>query len=116
MKILFCSDGSVQAENAIRFGALIAAACKTEATVLGISEHPGELDKILDALKRGLQLLKEKNVSAELITKTGDAITEIIKRTQESDYDLVIVGAVQKDTKGPFWMSAKAYKIIKEIK
>ncbi len=37
MKMLFCSDGSNQAENAVRFGALIAAACQAETSILGIA-------------------------------------------------------------------------------
>ena len=41
---------------------------------------------------------------------------EIIKRTEEASYDLVIIGAARKSTRGAFWMSSKSFKIIKEIK
>ena len=113
MKILICSDGSSQAENAIRFGGLIAEACRAEATIFGITEKAEDEDRVFESLRRGLQLLKERGVRAELITKAGDPIEEIVKKTEETAYDLVVIGASRKGTRGPFLMSAKAYKIIK---
>ncbi len=115
MKILFCSDGSTQAENAVRFGALIAAACQAETSILGIVEKSGQEDAVLQALRRAQEILKEHHLDAELIIKPGRPVTEIIKRTQESRYDLVVIGAARKGTRGPLWMSARAYKIIESI-
>jgi nucleotide-binding universal stress UspA family protein len=116
MKILICSDGSEQADRAIRLGAVIAAVCQAEVTLLGIIESQGESKPILDSLKRGQALLEDKKIHAELISKSGGAIEEIVKRTEEAAYDLVIIGAVRKESRGAFWMSSKSYKIIKEIK
>jgi len=116
MKLLICSDGSAQAERAIKLGAEIAVGCQAEVTLLGIVEGPGESKTILDALKRAQSALEDKKIHAELISKSGNAIEEIIKRTSETPYDLVVIGAVRKETHGAFWMSSKAYKIIKEIK
>jgi len=115
MKILFCSDGSSQAENSVRFGALIAAACQAEASILGIVEKAGEEDAILQALRRAQEILKEYHLNAELITKAGRPVREIIKRTQETRYDLVVVGAVRKGTRRSLWMSARVYKIIESV-
>jgi nucleotide-binding universal stress UspA family protein len=115
MKVLICSDGSSQAENAIRFGGLIASACNSEATLLGITEKGSEEEAVFESLKRGAQILKEMRLNAELIIKGGDPIEEIIKRTEESKYDLIVIGAVRKGTRGAFLMSAKAYKIIKAV-
>jgi len=115
MKILICNDGSTQAERAIRLGATIAAGCHAEVTLLGIAESAGESAALLDSLKRGQALLADKKINAELITKSGDPIEEIVKRTNEASYDLVVIGAVRKGTRGPFWMSSKSYKIIKAI-
>src|ERR1051326_1772839 len=116
MKILICNDGSEQAERAVRLGATIAAGCGAEVTLLGIIESPGQGKALLDSLKRGQALLEEKKVRAELITKTGRPIQEIVKRTNEANYDLVVIGAVRKELRGTFWMSSKTYKIIKEIR
>ncbi|HXG65246.1 MAG TPA: universal stress protein [Blastocatellia bacterium] len=115
MKFLICTDGSSQAENAIRFGGLIAAACKAEVTLLSISEKSEDEDATFGSLKRGAQLLKDDSLNAESITKAGDPIEEIVKRTQETKYDLVVIGAVRKGTRGPLLMSAKVYKIIKAV-
>ena len=115
MKILICSDGSSQAENAIRFGGLIAEACRADTTIFGITEKAEDEDRVFESLRRGQHLLKERGVGAELITKAGDPIAEIVKRTEETAYDLVVIGASRKGTRGPFLMSAKAYKIIKAV-
>jgi nucleotide-binding universal stress UspA family protein len=115
MKILICNDGSGPAEKAIRLGALVAAACDAEVTVLGIVEGPGKKDSILDALRRSLQLFEEKKIHTELVTITGQPIPEIVKRTEEVHFDLVVIGAMRKETRGAFWMSSKTYKIIKRI-
>ncbi len=115
MKILICSDGSSQAENAARFAGIIAEACQAETTILGITEHPGQEDEIFDSLRRSQQMLKQRGLSAELITKAGEPLPEIVKRTEGTEYDLVVIGAVRKGTRGPFLMSAKAYKIIKAV-
>ena len=116
MKMLICSDGSEQAERAIRLGATIAAACLAEVTLFGIIETPSRSDAILESLKRGQALLTEKKIQAELTTKAGDPVHEIVRRTQQQAYDLVVIGAVRKDVQGLFWMSSKSYKIIKEIR
>lgn len=115
MKVLICSDGSEQAQNAVRFGGLIAEQCKAETTILGITEKPAEEEAVFDGLRNAQQLLRDRGVTAELITKAGEPIEEIVKRSEETSYDLVVIGAVRKGTRGPFLMSAKAYKIIKAV-
>lgn len=115
MKILLCSDGSSQAENAVRFGALIAAACQAEVSILGIAEKAGHEEPLIQALRRAREIVKEHHLNAELITKAGQPVREIVKRTQEESYDLVVIGAERKVTHGPVWMSARAYKIIESV-
>src|SRR6266566_3602489 len=116
MKFLICSDGSEQADRAIRLGAAIAAGCQAEVTLFGITESERGNKAIVDSLQRGQSLLADKKIHAELITKSGDPIEEIVRRTEEAQYDLVVIGAVRKAARGSFWMSSKSYKIIKEIK
>jgi len=114
MKILICSDGMPRAENAIRFIAATAAACRAEITLLGIIEHPSDEISLVDALRRGAGILRDKHVPVETITRSGHPIEQIQKRTAEEQYDLVVIGAERKGG-GPFAMSAKAYHLIKEI-
>lgn len=115
MKFLLCSDGSEQAERAVRFGAMIAADCGSEVTLLGIIEQPGSSGPLLESLKRAQTALADKKIQAQLISKAGDPVEEIVKHTQETRYDLVVIGAVRKNIRGGFWMSSKTYKIIKEV-
>ncbi len=115
MRILICSDGSAQAENAIRFGGSIAAACKAETTMLGIPESPAQGDAIFDSLRRGQALLKDEGVAAEIVIKPGEPIEEIARRAREVQYDLVVIGAVHKGARGPYLKSAKAYTIIRAV-
>src|SRR5581483_6672948 len=114
MKILVCSDGHAQAENAIRFVAPIAQACGAEVTLLGIVEHPSDEPRLQESLRKQEQAFRDRNVPVELTTKSGAPTDEIRKRTQEHHYDFVAIGAERKDS-GPFAMSAKAYRVIKEI-
>lgn len=115
MKILICSEASEQADRALRLGATVAAACQAEVILLGIIEAKGHSDAILDSLRRGQALLQDKGVSAELVTKMGNPIEEIVRRTAETAFDLVVIGAVRKEPRGLFWLSSKAYKIVKEV-
>jgi nucleotide-binding universal stress UspA family protein len=115
MKILFCTDGSLQAENAVRFGALIAAACQAETSVLGIAERLGQEDAMLQALRRAQEILEEHGLNAELITKTGRPVREIVNRTKETKYDLLVIGATRQGRRGPRSMSARAYRIVESV-
>jgi nucleotide-binding universal stress UspA family protein len=115
MKMLFCSDGSAAAENAVRFGALIAAGCHAETTILGISEQAGTEDALVQSLRRSQELLKQHNLNAELITKAGRPVTEIVKRTRETPYDLVVIGAERRPGRTPALRSVKAYQIIEAV-
>jgi nucleotide-binding universal stress UspA family protein len=115
MKMLICSDGSEQADRAVRLGAVIAGGCQAEVSLLGIIESKGHSESILESLKRGQALLQDKGVQAELITKAGNPIEEIVRRTAESSFDLVVIGAARKEPHGLFWLSSKTYKIVKEV-
>jgi nucleotide-binding universal stress UspA family protein len=115
MKILMCSDGSEQADRAVRLGAAIAVGTAAEVTLFGIIETPAKSKLILDSLQRWQAAFAGKKIPIEVVTRPGDPIAEIVNRTEADKYDLVIVGAVRKETHGLFWMSSKAYKIIKEV-
>lgn len=115
MKFLICSDGSKQAENAVRFGGRIAADCQAEITLLGIVEHPATQEDLFTALRRNQASLQEKHLAVEMITRSGEPVSEILKQTREAAYDMVIIGAVRKAMRGDYWLSAKAYKLVKGI-
>lgn len=116
MKILICSDGSPQAETAIRLVTTLANPTAIEATVLGIIEDPSHENPLLDALQRGVQILRDHQINVELTIKSGHPIDEISKRTLEANYDIVVIGATRKGNSGPLSMSAKAYELIKLLR
>ncbi|HEY0456468.1 MAG TPA: universal stress protein [Verrucomicrobiae bacterium] len=115
MKIVICNDGSAQAENAVKYTALIAGPCQAEVTLLGIVEHEGQQAELAKKLQASRELLQGLNIPTQTSLRTGEPIAEIIRYTTESACDLVVLGAVRKGTRGAFWMSAKAYKLIKGI-
>jgi nucleotide-binding universal stress UspA family protein len=114
-KILICSDGHAQAENAIRFIAPVAAAREAEVTLLGIIENEKDEKSLREALERGAGILREKNLEPKLVARTGEPVDEIRKQTAEVEYDLVIIGAERKGAGDPSCMSEKAYSLIKLI-
>jgi nucleotide-binding universal stress UspA family protein len=115
MRMLICSDGSEQADRAVRLGTTIAGGCQAEVTLLGIIEVQGHSDSILESLRRGQAMLQDKGIGAELITKNGNPIQEIVRRSAAASFDIIVIGAVRKEPRGLFWLSSKAYKIVKEV-
>ena len=119
MKILFYSDGSLQAEKAVRFGAPIAAACQAEVFILGIAAKPEGEKALLRALRSLQDICQEIHLEAELITKVGKPGREIINHTKETPYDLLVIGGVRHNplwwALDPLWKSVRAYKIIESV-
>ena len=105
MKILVSSDGHAQAEQAIRFVANTALASSAEVTVLGIFEHSGDAMTMTESLRKQTNILRDKNVQVELITRAGNPTEEIQKQTVKEAFDVVVIGAERKSG-GPFAMSA----------
>ncbi len=97
----------------MRFIAPIAGACHAEVTLLGIVEDRKDEGPLREALQRGVVLFRERQIEAEVITKAGDPVDEIRKRTEQLQYNIVIVGAERKGEGAPSWMSEKAYRLIK---
>jgi nucleotide-binding universal stress UspA family protein len=96
-------------------GTVVAAGCQAEVTLFGIAENQEDSKPLLESLQRGQSLLQSKGITVELITRPGRPSDEIVKRTLEASYDLVVIGTVRKKSRGRFWLSSNTYKIIKEI-
>jgi nucleotide-binding universal stress UspA family protein len=119
MKILFCCDGSRQAEKAVRFGVQIAVACGAKSSILGIAEKVANEDALIKALQRVQDIFKGYYLETELVTRVGSPVREIVKYTNEFHYDLVVIGASRKNALwrlfDPVWMSVRVYDIIESI-
>src|SRR5207237_751825 len=115
MRFLICSDGMPASRSAIRIGGLLAAACRAETVLLGITEHPADDAALKNAIEEQGQSIQREGVSPKLIFRAGEPIREILNETAASSYDLVIIGAQQKGRSGLYWRSAKTYEVVKAI-
>jgi len=115
MKILICSDGSERSKRAISFAAIIAAAAKAEATILGITQNQQEAAGLKEILVEESRELEARGVRVETAMKSGDPVTEIVQWTRDRAYDLVAIGAERRGGQEFFLPSAKAHSIAEAI-
>ena len=93
MKMLMCTDGSRHASDALRFGSLIASDVRHQVTILGVIEHPDEERKVRRMVQRITSTLCQEAPHAQAAIRHGHAAEEILKETEENEYDLVVVGS-----------------------
>src|SRR3954468_1481406 len=115
MRILICSDGTDPADKPVLLAGLVAAPTKAESTLLGISEMPADEEPLREALDNEAEKLQRFGVSAEIVTRAGEPIREILEQTKSQRYDMTIIGARRKTSSGPYWRSSKTYEVIKAI-
>jgi nucleotide-binding universal stress UspA family protein len=115
MNIMVCSDGSERARETLIFAAIIAAATGAETTILGITETEQDQVGLSEDLREEMEVLQEKGLKAHILTRFGNPVEEIMRRTRESPYDLVVIGAERQSGQEFFLPSAKAYSIIETI-
>lgn len=120
--ILICSGGADIAERVIEAGAWMAQAIGAKATLLHVatpvaSMYAGldELDETLSELlqtdtpiarhlRHGAEILKRREVSAELKLRYGTPGDEIIREAREADHDLIMIGASKNAPRLKRWM------------
>ena len=115
MRILICSDGTDPADNPTRLGALIAGPCQSPTTLLGIVEDAAEEKPLREALELEAKMLREQNVSPEIVVRSGEPIRQILAETTANEYDLAIIGARRKGDGGMYWRPEKSYEVIKAV-
>jgi len=93
MKILMCTDGSSHAAQALRFGSLIARKARQQVTLLGVIERADEERKVTRMVERMRSALCEDVPHIDTLIRRGHAAEEILKETEQSEYELVIVGS-----------------------
>ena len=93
MKILLVTDGSNQAETAIRFGAQIAKRVSLPPTILAVGDQsklsfsPGSEDLLARAIE-----LVGTNQEVHTLMQAGDPFEQILCEAERGGYDLVIMG------------------------
>lgn len=105
-KILICTDGSSCADKAFVLGENIASAMSCEATLLYVTpklskpyrefvEREGkagqsEVEATLDKCKKSLE---DAKVKTEIKIREGDPANQILKESEEGEYEMLIVGS-----------------------
>ncbi len=110
MRVLMCTDGSKQADDAIRFGHLLTNNLDCTITVLGVVEHSYEKAKIEASLASAKEMLKDIPIETKM--RMGYADEEIVKESEEG-YDLIIIGSVGGRGVARFLMGPTASKVVK---
>jgi nucleotide-binding universal stress UspA family protein len=90
MHILMYVDESALAEQAVRFGAPIAAAAAAQVTLLAVANSPAEQTRVRAALERVESLLP---APAQEIVRPGRGVHELLREAETGKYDLVVVGS-----------------------
>jgi nucleotide-binding universal stress UspA family protein len=115
MRILICSDGTDPADNPTRLGGLIAGPCRSSTTLLGIVEETVDKDALQKALDNEAKMLREYEVTTEIVIRSGEPIRQILAEVTSNEYDLVIIGARRKGDAGLYWRPEKTYDVIKAV-
>jgi nucleotide-binding universal stress UspA family protein len=120
-RILICTGGLQMAEPLVNVGAEIARVSGADATLFhvaaniptmytGLTSIEETLFELLQTdtpvarhLRRGAEILAEKNVPAELKLRHGSAVYEIVREIDRENYDLVVIGASGADTMIKEW-------------
>src|ERR1043166_9557095 len=115
MRVLICSDGTDPADKPTKLGGLLAGPCQAATTLLGIAETPEDDQPLRTALDGEAALLRNYNVSPEVVVRAGDPIRQILNQTTERQYDIAIIGARRKGSTGLYWYSERTYEVIRAI-
>ena len=113
MKILVCTDGSVQSKKAAEEAAKIAGNMKeVEVSILSVCDEPEIPDvdqgfpmdirrqlmeckhnELEGVLREAEELFKEKNIEVNKIIKDGHVVSVILDTIKETGAELVVMGA-----------------------
>jgi len=115
MTILICSDGTPPSDNATHIGGLLANATHARTTLLGIAEQSVDEGALRQALEKQATALLNVSVDPRIVLASGEPTLQILSETSANKYDLVVIGARHKESRGLFWRSQRTYELIKAV-
>jgi nucleotide-binding universal stress UspA family protein len=115
MRILICSDGTDPADKPTKLGGLIAGPCHFHTTLLGIAEKPEDEQPLRAALEGEAGLLRNFNVTPEIVVRAGDPIRQIFNQAAEGNYEIAIIGARRLGHAESYCYSERTYEVIKAV-
>ncbi len=115
-EILMCTDGSEYADEAIRFGTLIAQATRAQVTILGVLEKPIDAPQVQASLAQAIQILSAHGLTGTAKMRRGHPDEEILRETEETQYDLVVIGQYGRRGISRFWLGTVAERIVEHVR
>ncbi|MBN1304402.1 MAG: universal stress protein [Anaerolineales bacterium] len=111
MKIMLCTDGSVHAQGALRFGSMIARYSQAPATLVGVLKKPyNQTFSLISALNEGLVLL-EGAPKPSIQVCHGDVAREILTLAERNNFNLVVIGACERRGVKRYFLDAVTERI-----
>ena len=129
-KILLCFDGTAEGRRALRQGADVAMAMKSDAYLLAICRNmlasavpegitpeliTCEQDTAQTLLTEGVQWLKDHNVPADGSLVYGDPLVHIPQVAQKIGADLIVVGYRYRKTFARWWSEEEEVTLLHKI-
>jgi nucleotide-binding universal stress UspA family protein len=129
-KVLLCYDGSAEGRRALRQGADIAIAMRSEAYLLAIcralpsslvpegvtsyyvNDHFSRAQHLLD---EGVGWLRERGLAAEGALVEGDAIEQIADTAKRIHADLIVVGYRRRSAFARWWSSSDEESLLERV-
>ena len=129
-RILVCTGGKPQGEDAVQMGATLARATGSAVTLLhvtapipamytGLAEMEEHLDEFLRTdtpearhLKRGAQILQTEDVPGEVEIRHGAVVEQILREARRGDYDLIVVGATARRALAGYLLGDVGRKVV----
>lgn len=107
---LMCTDGSTLAEKAEIFGANIAQALSTKATILSVADETVSLQSANDRARRAEMILSQMGIKPRVKVLEGNPFEVIIEEAK--DHDIVVMGASGSSPVKRFFLGSVPLKVI----
>src|SRR5262245_17185169 len=129
-KILLCYDGTVEGRRALRQGAEVAIAMKSQAYLLAICRNMMQIavpegvtpelvnceqDTARTLLNEGVQWLRERDVTTEGLLVYGDPLVHIPQVADKIGADLVVVGYRYRTRMQRWWSESEEATLLHKL-
>ena len=108
-KILLAYDNSDAAKAALQSAYGVASKFNSKITALVVSGKDTNLEESKSALN---SFLEDKNISMDIVERSGTVYDEVIKLEKEGDYGLILLGSHGASGWKKLWMGSNAFKVI----
>ncbi len=115
MRILVCSDGSMESGEAVAYASKIRSPEEDAFALLGIRAGEGADPELLEALREQQRVLRETGRAVDLLTGTGEPVGEIEDLAEKGRWDLVVVGARRRGRGRLATFGSSTYRVVRAL-